>query len=319
MGAETAGLPQGCEQLSVTKLSPLLQVHACLMGTCTAAEDSVGSRGLQQQFVTTLSALLQVYARLVGSHKGAVTAMVTLGSKEPGGADLLVTAASDGTISVWDPSAAAPRGAEKEVAALSTFRAHESAVLAMTLFQVMDSGPDAPALQLSTAGQQLGWPSWLHRLVDRLPNVLSCLRYAGWLNTAMEYISSALEAHCCTALLSSSVLTWLDCPSNVNAACDDDCQLSICLVTQMRPQRCCRGGQKDGSVGHSDLEGGPRQASQATAEGCSDQLGLQRAGWSRQRRGALSVVCLRRAACGLGHVSTFSGPIASGPVLTASK
>ena len=162
MGAETAMSTQGCEQLSVANLSHLLQVCACLMGPCTAAEESMGSRGPQQQLVTTLSALLQVYARLVGSHKGAVTAMVTLGSKQPEGPDLLVTAASDGTISVWDPSAAAPRGAEKEVAALSTFKAHESAVLAMSLFQVVDSGPDVPPLQLSTAGQQLGWPSWLH-------------------------------------------------------------------------------------------------------------------------------------------------------------
>lgn len=47
----------------------------------------------------------QVHARLVQGHKGAVTALLALPSREPGGPDALVSAGADGTIAVWEPSA----------------------------------------------------------------------------------------------------------------------------------------------------------------------------------------------------------------------
>jgi len=55
-----------------------------------------------------------VYARLVGGHKAAVTKLQVLGSKEEDGHDLLLSAGADGSIAVWEPSSAAPRGPDKE-------------------------------------------------------------------------------------------------------------------------------------------------------------------------------------------------------------
>ncbi len=55
-----------------------------------------------------------MYARLVGGHKAAVTKLQVLGSKEEDGHDLLLSAGADGSIAVWEPSSAAPRGPDKE-------------------------------------------------------------------------------------------------------------------------------------------------------------------------------------------------------------
>ena len=43
---------------------------------------------------------MQVYAKLTGVHKGAVTALLPMGSLEPGGPDRLISAGIDGTIAV---------------------------------------------------------------------------------------------------------------------------------------------------------------------------------------------------------------------------
>ena len=43
-----------------------------------------------------------------------MTKLLTLGSKEENGPDLLLSAAADGSIAVWEPSAAAPQGPDKE-------------------------------------------------------------------------------------------------------------------------------------------------------------------------------------------------------------
>ena len=50
---------------------------------------------------------MQCYARLVGAHKTAVTKLVSVGGKEPGSPDALVSAAADGTIAYWQPSLSA--------------------------------------------------------------------------------------------------------------------------------------------------------------------------------------------------------------------
>lgn len=55
-----------------------------------------------------------MYARLTGGHKAAVTGLQVLGSKEENGHDLLLSAAADGSIAVWEPSSAAPQGPDKE-------------------------------------------------------------------------------------------------------------------------------------------------------------------------------------------------------------
>lgn len=55
-----------------------------------------------------------MYARLTGGHKAAVTQLQVLGSKEESGHDLLLSAAADGSVAVWEPSSAAPQGPDKE-------------------------------------------------------------------------------------------------------------------------------------------------------------------------------------------------------------
>lgn len=55
-----------------------------------------------------------MYAKLVG-HKVPVTKLLPLGSREPGGPDLLLSAAQDGSVSLWDPSGNLPKGPDKEV------------------------------------------------------------------------------------------------------------------------------------------------------------------------------------------------------------
>ena len=41
----------------------------------------------------------------MGGHKSAVTALLALPSREPGGPDALISAGADGTVAVWEPSA----------------------------------------------------------------------------------------------------------------------------------------------------------------------------------------------------------------------
>lgn len=58
----------------------------------------------------------QVHAKLVGGHKGAVTALAALAPAQPGGPDRLLSAGADGTVALWEPSAAAPREVDRETA-----------------------------------------------------------------------------------------------------------------------------------------------------------------------------------------------------------
>ena len=57
----------------------------------------------------------QVVARLVGGHKGAITHLIAIPGKSSTSPELLVSAAADGSIAIWDPSGVALKGPEKEV------------------------------------------------------------------------------------------------------------------------------------------------------------------------------------------------------------
>ncbi len=59
----------------------------------------------------------QVYAKLTGAHKSAVTKLLVLGGREQGGPDMLLSCSTDGTVAVWEPSATAPQGPDKEISA----------------------------------------------------------------------------------------------------------------------------------------------------------------------------------------------------------
>ena len=65
---------------------------------------------------------------------------------------MLISASADGTICVWDPSANLPSGAEKEIKAKISFKAHPDGVLAMALFQPPVDTPDAQPVHLCTSG-----------------------------------------------------------------------------------------------------------------------------------------------------------------------
>jgi WD40 repeat protein len=93
--------------------------------------------------------VVQVYAKLAGAHKGAVTGMLPLGSKEPAGPDRLITAAADGTVAVWEPSLATPSNVHAPVA---TWKAHDGPVSSLTFFRHLTKTPEQPQLRLATSG-----------------------------------------------------------------------------------------------------------------------------------------------------------------------
>ena len=75
-----------------------------------------------------------------------MTQLLALGSKEENGPDLLLSAAADGSIAVWEPSAAAPQGPDKErLPKVSPAR------LTMTVL-LADSIRDAQGASWSTCG-----------------------------------------------------------------------------------------------------------------------------------------------------------------------
>lgn len=67
--------------------------------------------------------MCQVYAKLTGAHKSSVTKLLVLGAREQGGPDFLLSCSADGTVAVWEPSAAAPQGPDKEISAKVTWAA----------------------------------------------------------------------------------------------------------------------------------------------------------------------------------------------------
>ena len=134
---------------------------------------------------------LQVYAKLTGGHKNAITALLPLGSTEPGGPDRLVSAAADGTIAVWQPSTAVGAhwpsehametrsraegplicGAAPDMRAIdalvpsnqgggpggahvpvATWKAHEGPVNSLTFYRHLEENPEQPPLKLASAG-----------------------------------------------------------------------------------------------------------------------------------------------------------------------
>lgn len=93
---------------------------------------------------------MQVYAKLANGHKSAVSALLVVGGREPGGPDQLVSAAVDGTIAIWDPSAALSKGVEKEISPKVSFKAHDAAVLSLAVFYSVTSPELARPIMITT-------------------------------------------------------------------------------------------------------------------------------------------------------------------------
>jgi hypothetical protein len=110
---------------------------------------------------------MAVYAKLAGGHKGAVTALLPLGSPSPGGPDRLISASADGSVAVWDPSRTPARGADREMAPAKTFKAHDGAVRSAALFVAHGvaagnaaAAPSRLPLRLATAGEDKKVALW---------------------------------------------------------------------------------------------------------------------------------------------------------------
>lgn len=102
-----------------------------------------------------------VYGKLAGAHRGAITSLLVLGSEEPGGPDRLISASADGTVALWDPSRTPRRGAEREIAHVRSFKAHEGGVLSAALFVgYAGEAPEGLPLRLMTTGADRKVSSW---------------------------------------------------------------------------------------------------------------------------------------------------------------
>ena len=63
-----------------------------------------------------------------GAHSKGVTALLPLASEAPGGPDRLLSAGADGTLALWDPSLTVARGADRDMSAKHSFKAHDSGI-----------------------------------------------------------------------------------------------------------------------------------------------------------------------------------------------
>lgn len=61
---------------------------------------------------------------------------------------------------VWAPSHATFKGADREMSAKLVIKAHESAVLGMTLFSSYSEGSQGPSFKLATTGEGAGGAAW---------------------------------------------------------------------------------------------------------------------------------------------------------------
>ncbi|BDA49478.1 hypothetical protein COCOBI_14-0960 [Coccomyxa sp. Obi] len=146
------------------KCSPLLLGYGAGENNSQAIITPVMAVGTSAGVIYLISvSTLQVYAKLTGAHKSSVTKLLVLGGREQGGPDFLLSCSADGTVAVWEPSAAAPQGPDKEISAKVSFKAHDGAVLAMQLFQVNQGSPDPGPLRLITSGDDKRvavWEAW---------------------------------------------------------------------------------------------------------------------------------------------------------------
>jgi hypothetical protein len=106
-------------------------------------------------FTPQTPTLLQCYAKLVGAHKAGVTKLLTIGGRGLGGPDRLASAGADGTVAMWDPSAAPPGPGAKEISPAATAKPHDSEVVGMVLSKPsasISSSQGPTTLYLVTSG-----------------------------------------------------------------------------------------------------------------------------------------------------------------------
>ena len=88
----------------------------------------------------------------MGAHKGAITALIALGGREAGAPDSLISTSADGTVAVWEPSSSTIKLPDREIAAKTSFKAHDGEVLSAVLLASPADAPDSGHLHLVTSG-----------------------------------------------------------------------------------------------------------------------------------------------------------------------
>lgn len=120
---------------------------------------AVGTTGGSVYLLSPLTGA--VFGKLSGAHKGSITAMTVVSGDFPGAPDMLITASTDGTIAIWDPSRSPARGSDREMSPKVSYKAHDGSVNSMALFLAHDDGtPAPPPLRLATVGEDKKIAFW---------------------------------------------------------------------------------------------------------------------------------------------------------------
>jgi WD40 repeat protein len=120
---------------------------------------AVGTNGGSVYLLSPLTGA--VFGKLSGGHKGSITAMTVVSGDFPGAPDMLITASTDGTIAIWDPSRSPARGPDREMSPKVSYKAHDGSVNSVALFLAHDDGtPAPPPLRLATVGEDKKIAFW---------------------------------------------------------------------------------------------------------------------------------------------------------------
>jgi WD40 repeat protein len=136
------------ESKAPTRLAFLLLNAPSLLGAAATSSASTAAQLLPIMAVGTSSGSIYltnptsaaVFAKLAGGHRGSITALLPFAAADgPMGPDRLLSASSDGSIAIWDPSRTATRGSDREFPPVRTFKAHDSGVRDAAFFLTLDA------------------------------------------------------------------------------------------------------------------------------------------------------------------------------------
>lgn len=203
------------ESKSPTKLAFLFLNSAGLTGamstSSSASGASAGAPHLSPVLAVDVSSgaiylvsptSMTVFAKLTGAHRGAITALCTLGGEILGAPDRLVSTSADGTVALWDPSRSPVRGSDREIGPLKSFKAHENGIRDATFF-VAYSGdkPEELPLRLATVGDDKKLALWnvstwgtLDRLQPLPKSSCHSVNFAPWGGTGLGVHPSLIIA-----------------------------------------------------------------------------------------------------------------------------
>lgn len=152
-----------------TRLAMLCMNSASLTGASTAGASTATAHlspvlavGVSSGSIYVVSPTSStVFAKLTGGHRSTITALLPFGGDGVSAPDRLLSASSDGTIAIWDPSRTPKRGGDREMGPLRTFKAHDAGVKAAAFFVAYHpEKPDKLPLRLATVGDDKKVTLW---------------------------------------------------------------------------------------------------------------------------------------------------------------